>query len=189
MISKVTKGLKERVIQGDIFKNVEMIEYAQELEGFIEISKIVFPLAVVLTQDCDLEGNFRDRFCRNASEKSIHDKWLISVLMAPLYNFEHVCSGTHLSELGITMQEIKRNKTHGHNLMNNQQPRYHFVNFPDSIPIVDSVVDFKHHFTVNSRYIQKCRKSNFVCRLKPLYRENLSQRFSAFLSRIGLPDS
>ncbi len=45
---------KSRIFQGDIYKDVEFIEYAIEKDGVIEISKITFPFVVVLTQDCDL---------------------------------------------------------------------------------------------------------------------------------------
>jgi len=189
MTTRISKGIRSRVFQGDVFRNIEMIEYAEESEGYLEISKIVFPLAVVLTQDCDLESDFRHRFNRKMKNtNSDQDKWLISMLMAPLYNVEQVYLGEHLSELGMKMQRINANRTPGNYLRNNQLPRYHFISFPSSIPIVDSVVDFKHYFTVNCKYLHRIRKSNFVCRLASLYRECLSQRFSDFLSRIGLPD-
>ena len=40
----------ERLSQGDIIKDVEFIEYAIEKNGDIEVSKINFPLIIVLTQ-------------------------------------------------------------------------------------------------------------------------------------------
>jgi hypothetical protein len=36
--------------------------------------------------------------------------------------------------------------------------------------------------------LEKIRPKNFVCRLSALFREDLSQRFAAYLSRIGLPE-
>jgi hypothetical protein len=48
---KVKKTKKPRVSQGDIIRNVEYIEHVSEKSGQLEISKIVFPLVVVLTQD------------------------------------------------------------------------------------------------------------------------------------------
>ena len=71
-----------RICQGDIYKDVEFIEYAIEKAGVIEISKIVFPFVVVLTQDCDLNQDYKVR----RKETSNHDKKLISVNVAPLYN-------------------------------------------------------------------------------------------------------
>ncbi|MFZ0034863.1 MAG: hypothetical protein WAK60_07740 [Sedimentisphaerales bacterium] len=175
---------RARLSQGDIYKDVEFIEYAIEKAGVIEISKIVFPFVVVLTQDCDLNQDYTVRWSRK--DISNQDKKIISVIVAPLYNEEHVCKGEHLSELGMTMAEIK-SKTLGNNLRQNQTPRYHYLKFPKNVPIVTSVIDFKHYFTVNVEYLKKHKKENFICQIGPLYREAVSQRFSNYLSRIGLP--
>jgi len=184
---KIRTRKKARISQGDIYKDVEFIEYAIEKEGVIEISKIVFPFVVVLTQDCDLNQDYTVRWARNGSTN--HDKKIISVIVAPLYNIEHVYSGEHLSELEMYMTPIKKEKTPGKTLKQNQTPRYHYLEFPSNVPIVSSVVDFKHYFTVNVVYLKKHKKTHFICQIGPLFREDVSQRFSSYLSRIGLPES
>ncbi len=118
---------------------------------------------------------------------SDHDKKILSVIVAPLYNAEHLYNGEHLSELEMEMAKINRRKSPGNNLRQNQTPRYHFIEFPENIPIVPSVIDFKHYFTVNVEYLKRHKKKNYVCQIDVLYREDISQRFSSFLSRIGLP--
>ena len=55
------------------------------------------------------------------------------------------------------------------------------------INVVPSVIDFKHYFSVNVKYLQKVKRKQFVCMVGDLYREDISQRFASFLSRIGLP--
>jgi hypothetical protein len=77
---------------------------------------------------------------------------------------------------------------HGKELMRNNNPRYHYLKFPSDISVPDSIIDFKHYFTVNVEYLKTVKKDSFVCSLKPLFREQLSHRFAFFLSRIGLPD-
>ena len=62
---KIKTRKNARIFQGDIYKDVEFIEYAIEREGVIEISKIVFPFVVVLTQDCDLNQDYKVRLARN----------------------------------------------------------------------------------------------------------------------------
>lgn len=184
---KIDKTINsERVCQGDIIANVEFIEYAIEEEGQIEISKIVFPYVYVLTQDCDLEQEHSNRIKVN---KQNNDKHLISVIVAPLYNLEQVYDGNHLEDIGLKMQTISRkaDKTDNKILKQNNNPRYHFLEFPSDIDITDSVIDFKHYFTVNNNILLKKKKENFVCKVCELYRENISHRFSFFLSRIGLP--
>ena len=81
-----------------------------------------------------------------------------------------------------------KKKTDNKMLRDNKNPRYHFLEFDKNIRVVDSVVDFKHYFTVNTTTLQELKKDNFVCSISELYRESLSQRFANYLSRIGLPE-
>lgn len=185
MTVKVRVSKESRVSQGDVIRNVELIEYVSEKNGNLEISKILFPLVIVLTQDCDLEQDFRFRWSKKDTKNQ--DKWLLSTIVAPLYNLEHVFTGEHLSDIDMNMISISRKKTPGRNLTNNETPRYHYLDFPENIPIVPSVIDFKHYFTVGVPNLKKLKKSNFVCKLSDLYKEDVSQRFASYLSRIGLP--
>ncbi len=177
-------SIGDRICQGDILRDVSYVERTLEQEGILELSKIIFPFVIVLTQDCDLE---QDHVFRTQSKHS-QDKWLISVLVAPLYNAKHVFSGEHLLDIGIKSEPINIKKTDGRLLMQNEKPRYHYIEFPDDIPIVPSIVDFKHYFSVPIMYMREIKTANYVCTISELYREDLSQRFAAFLSRIGLPD-
>lgn len=185
-MTKISVRRHRRICQGDIFHDVEHIEHVKERGGIVEVSKIIFPNIVVLTQDCDLEQDFR--FRKPSIPGKTQDKLLISVLVAPIYNAEHVFLGEHMSALNMKMEAIKKGKSAGTFLKNNERPRYHYLDFPQSPSLVDSVVDFKHYFSLNIHYLMRIRSQNFVCRLAELHREDLSQRFAAYLSRIGLPD-
>jgi hypothetical protein len=178
-----------RIRQGDVLSDVECVERVVEREGTISVSKIVFPLAIVLAQDCDLEQEHRSRKRKKLSPDNLrqHDQWLLSVLVAPLYNVEHVFRGEHLSELGIQMASINRGKTEGDYLRQNVRPRYHYVEFPEEVPIVPSVIDFKHYFSVNGQYLNEHRRAKYVCTVGELFREQICARFASFLARIGLP--
>jgi len=184
---KTRRTRQRRIVQGDVIRSVEFIERIAEKSGILEISRIEFPLVVVLTQDCDLAQDYTFRWSQQAAGKS-EDKFLLSVLVAPLYNLEHVYTGEHLVDLGMKMEPISRNKTPGKILRNNQNPRYHFLDFGPDVPVVPSVVDFKHYFSVSLEYLREVKRDRFVCQLSPLFREDISQRFASFLSRIGLPD-
>ena len=151
------------------------------------VSKVVFPLAVVMTQDCDLEQDARYK-AKGEGRPSSDDKRLLSVLMVPMYNAEHVFQGTHLRDLQLSMTPINKNKTEGKHLKNNERPRYHYLEFSDDIPIVPQIVDFKHYFSVHLSYIESLRSKQFVCRISDMFREDLSQRFAGYLARIGLPE-
>lgn len=182
---RVKKRRSTRVSQGDILRDVEHVEYVTTKGGIVEISKITFPLVVVLTQDCDLAQDYTFRWSKPTTAN--HDKWLLSVLVAPLYNVEHVYTGEHLQDLGLKMSLINKNKSPGQYLRNNETPRYHYLEFPEDTPVTPSIVDFKHYFSANIKYLKNHKRAGFVCQLSELYREDVSQRFSSFLSRIGLP--
>jgi hypothetical protein len=185
-VIKVLRTKSARVSQGDVIRDIEVLERATVRSGIVEISRIQFPLIIVLTQDCDLEQDHRVR--RRRSVARDQDKELFSALVAPLYNAEHVFKGDHLSELGRKMMEINRSKTPGSNLMRNETPRFHYLEFPEQVPVVASVIDFKHFFSVSLHELTAKKRTNFVCQVSDLFREDISQRFASFLSRIGLPE-
>lgn len=184
---KVRIGREPRIRQGDVYRNVEFVESVIEEEGIVQVARIVFPFVVVLTQDCDLKQDFRTRYGRKGRPFN-QDKLLISVLVAPLYNLEHVYNGEHLSELGIQMCRVPRSGQTGSRLLQNKRPRYHHLSFPKEVPLADSIVDFKHYFSVTVGYLKRVRQADYVCNIAPVYREDLGQRFASFLSRIGLPE-
>lgn len=99
-------------------------------------------------------------------------------------------NGKHLENINMEMRQFsaKETSTEIKNLKNNETPRYHYFEFDEMIPIVPSVVDFKHYFSLNVTYLLEHKEKNFVCSISELYREQLSQRFSNYLARIGLPD-
>ncbi len=180
---RVNNQAGDRISQGDVYKNVEHVEYVIEHDGLIEVSKIIYPYTVVLTQDCDLEQDHLIRINKDSAE----DKSLISVLVAPLYNAEHVFSGTHLDQIGIKAEMINKTKTEGRFLLQNQRPRFHYLEFPEDIALVPLIVDFKHYFTVSVGYLLSIRGASFICKVGELFREDLCCRFADYLSRVGLP--
>ncbi len=184
---KIKKTKLTRVSQGDIYKDIDFVEYILEKDGIVEFSRITFPYVVVLTQDCELQQDYAYR--KGQSDRFLQNKMLLSVLVAPLYNAEHLFNGEHLSELDIQTTKIKKTGTEGKFILANTRPRYHYLDFPENVPIAKSVIDFKHYFSVNVEYLRKEKSKNFVCKISELYRESLSQRFANYLSRIGLPDN
>ena len=192
MAETVTKTYKDssgEINQCDIYRDIEFIEYVKEDGDSIEVSKIIFPLAIVLTQACDLQQDHNARKKIEVENKGNQDKFLISVIVAPIYNFEEFRMGTHLDQLGLMMDpKGRRNRSTCSNIMKNENKRYHYLNFAEDVEIVESVVDFKHYFTVTVNYLNAIRKEKYVCSIDSLYRELLLQRFSNFLSRIGLPE-
>ena len=184
---KVRIGREPRIRQGDVYRDVKFVESVIEEEGVIRVARIIFPFVVVLTQDCDLEQDYKARYGRKDRPPN-QDKFLISVLVAPLYNLEHVVTGEHLSKLEIQMSPVPRTGQTGSRLLQNKRPRYHYLSFPSEVPLADSIVDFKHYFSVTVEYLKRVKQKDYVCNIAPIYREDLGQRFASFLSRIGIPE-
>lgn len=186
MIKVETKRYK-RLSQGDIYRDVEWFESVTQTEDIITVEKVTFPYVIVLTQECDLKFDYEFRWGK-LKDKENQDKYLISVLVAPIYNAEHVYVGEHLSELDLKMAPVPKKHRSGDAFRQNKNPRYHYLEFPTETGMVESVIDFKHYFSVNVEYLKSIQKSNFVCRVGKLFREDISHRFASFLSRIGLPE-
>lgn len=169
-----------RINQGDIFKNITHIENWEESGKELKITRIHYPYIVILSQDCDLREDDSVR------SKEKNDKSLVSVLVAPLYNFDQFLDGEHLQELGIKACTISKNpdKTDHKNIIKNNNPRYHFLEF-DGLPKL--IIDFKHYFSLSVQYLQKVKDKQFEYPISFLHRELLCQRFANYLSRIGLP--
>lgn len=175
----------ERIRQGDIFTNIPYYESYNEAGGEFELNVFEFPYVVVLTQDCDLEQNKRARDKLDNKQETIeNDKHLFSLLVAPLYNSEHLLLGEHLSDIGIKSQR-QNSKLKGP-IISNQNARYHYIQFSDEVIIPNSIIDFKHYFSISLGYLESHLEKR-ICGINPIYRELVSQRFSNYLSRIGLP--
>lgn len=184
LVKCINSNAQDRLSQGDIYENVD---YFESWDNFYsentKISIINYPLIVVLTQDCDLQSDKKQREIKPPGSQILK-----SVLVAPLYNFEHFISGKHLEDLGITSCSISRNSTGAKNIIKNSDPRYHYFEFEDGIRIPPVVMDFKHYFSLSVDYLYRIKDENHVGRLAELFRERMSQRFANYLSRIGLPN-
>ena len=197
IVTKVVETKEERIYQGEFIKDVEYIEFYKETEGEIEISIIEFPLVVVLTQECDASQDYKNRIEDNKRRQETNGKegvernqFLLSIIVAPVYLLEDLKSGKHLENLGINCrtigsQEIKK-------IQHNADSRFHYMNVEViNNKRIEYVVDFKQYFTVNVDKLLEHKKDNkhvqFI--LGDLFKESLSQRFSNYLSRIGLPES
>lgn len=184
-----------RISQGDIYKNVWCFENISEDGNNLIVNRVFFPYVVVLTQDCDMQQH-NEYEGKKAGQ-------LFSVLVAPLYNAASFMEGKHLENLNLSANKYISSKNRGTEFMDtgqylnregiliteNQVNRFHYLGFSHSdTDLPPSVVDFKNYFSVGVNYLKNDKKDDFVCRLEPLYRELLTQRFSNYLSRIGLPN-
>jgi hypothetical protein len=174
---------RKHISQGDIFADFIYVRWAEQKGGDIDLDDIKIPFFVVLTQSCDLEQDFKDRQ-KNSDEK--RDKYIQSILVCPAYNAEKLRIGEHLKSEGLVMQQFTAEQWSV--LKKNRNFRYHFLPRNDSMGIPELVIDFKQYYTIPTHILYKIT-AKYVCSFEPLFREDVSQRFSYYLSRIGLPES
>lgn len=178
--AKPTRETLARIRQGDLFQDLEIIEDITVVKSIVSVKKISFPYAVCLNQECDLERDFND------NKENLSDKSLLHLAIAPAFIFEQFLNGSHWGKIFSNNKPQKRTDTYINKIADNEIPRYHYLNFPD-IHLPELIIDFKHFFTINRESIYSQIK-NRLCSIDDLFREKINQRFSYYISRIGLPD-
>ena len=185
----ITVNKDEHVKQGDIFKNVKYIFDFKQTEDSIEIVELTFPYVLIVSQSCDMLHASR------LISNEIHSeaKLMFSVLAVPMYERETIISGEHLRELCddkiidfkinspfITEEDKKVIKDGFHY-------RFHEIYFSDDWKIPDSIIDLKGFFTLNLTTINQIKEQR-IGRLNDWSSQQIVNKMSAFLSRVGLPD-
>lgn len=183
-------GTSGRPYQGSVYHDVSVsLLIPSEDVGGLDLKKLTLEYAVVMTQDCDLEKDHtnRSKLAEAEEEEGDHDKCLPSILVCPGSPSLRFKEGSHLEPLGLRMKPKSRKELD--KIQHNRTLRYHFLSQEPTLLVPDLVIDFKHIFTVSTDLLREryAGKKHHIARLKCPYREDLSQRFAAFLSRVGLP--
>lgn len=177
--AKATSSAPPRISQGDIFKDIDIVESLQITGSEATVRTLHFPFVICLNQECDLEQDF------NNQADPPKDISLIHLAFAPAHQFEYFLKGAHWGGIFAPSTPQKISDTKIKLLVDNEIPRYHYLKFPDTLP--ELVIDFKHFFTISRHQIYQFLPQR-LCSLDDLFREKVSQRFAYYISRIGLPD-
>lgn len=176
-----------RLSQGDLIRGAVFLERFLRDGDDITIDCVEFPLVYVLTQDCDLEGDQRVQ----EGDGETHNGFLVSAMVAPVYLKDHLKSGRHLERIRtrddkpIVMPPLGGDAWK--RIVSNSDARYHYLRFSEASELNDGVIDFKHYFTVATDALRRYRAVGYCGRLANLDRADVSQRFAAYLARIGFP--
>ncbi|SEM53234.1 hypothetical protein SAMN04487902_101335 [Prevotella sp. ne3005] len=167
-----------RIMQGDIFHNIDIVEdVIVKPDGAILLKKITFPLVICLNQDCDLHTDFIHR-TENKSGSLLH------LIVAPLFEISSFREGKNWGDLMNVGDRINSERIRY--IKANNDPRYHYVVFPEK-DMPELIIDFKYFFTINRDTLYS-RLDHKVCSVDDLFRDLINQRFCDYLSRIGLPE-
>jgi hypothetical protein len=174
----------ERIVQGDILRAVKFRDWDWDTKkNDIIIYEKKLPYITILTQDCDLEQDYRYR----TTEVKNQDKFLQPILVCPAYGWEDFIKGDHLVDYKLKM-EIISSSDQKKKIKQQQIPRYHYLEEDLENQISPLVIDFKHYYTFPVEFLRHIYKEHYAYSMEELFREALSQRFSFYLSRIGLPE-
>lgn len=176
--------LGERLHQGEILE--ALIQVRQSLEtigkdGPPQLDEVVHPFAIVMTQDCDLEQDFKLRkgICQG---------------QAPLANVLF-CEAMATTDLKA---KVPQGKDIWKRVVQNKDERYQCLEAvpPDQDLAGTGITclgcDFKRYFTVPAEEVYlriELGQTSRRGRLKTPYAEHLLSRFCIFQSRVPLPEN
>jgi len=144
------------------------------------MEEIRHPQAVVITQDCDLEQDFKAR--QAASSKNAADKLIPNILLLEAISATELLAGLSGSDI---RKRVRQNK----------DERYHVFQKVEASDDSEGAglpslgADFKRYFTVPTDELYAQLASNAkrrTCLFSP-YMEHLAKRFADFQSRVALP--
>ena len=185
------KNNTKRILQGDLITEVRIPVINEGQVTFLNSE-----YNIILSQDCDLNQDFNAHNDilsptfkeSNKQISALNNKMIPSILICPTYPAEHFRKGEHLDFLDLEMTRIgKAKSTPWKNIIHNDNPRYHYLGKSELIDLPDFVIDFKRYYTISRDYIYDIYEESYCISLNELYREDLSNRFCNFQSRIGLP--
>lgn len=173
------KRTSNRLCQGDILRDIE-------ISNFQGVTTLSLPYAVVLSQDCDLKQDYDCRFKTEKTEKDDEDKILTSILVCPAFPAVSLREGIHLE--GYKLKRQKINSDDYKKIKSNQNKRYHYLAENMDLQVPELILDFKLYYAFPSEVLYKNHGKTYLATINNLLREDLSQRFAYYLSRIGLPE-
>ncbi len=164
---------KERFCQWDILHN-------------LEYNGILLRYAVILTQECDLQQDYSSFLDLEWKTLKNYDKFITHILICPAYVSDLFCSWKHIDEKkqmrtfnSADLLKIRRN---------DEQKRYHFLQWNDELKLPELVLDFKNFITIPRDDLYSIYNEVYHCSINELFKDDLSHRFCNFLSRIWLPE-
>ena len=133
-----------------------------------------------LNQECDLESDYKQKDDKHSDANLLH------LAIAPAFNFKQFLSGSHWGGIFENNKAQKITDTTIKKIIDNEIPRYHYLNFYEK-DMPELIIDFKHFFTINKEVLYR-KMNNRICSMDNLFKEKINQRFSYYISRIGLPE-
>ena len=163
-----------------------------ESDETVEVVEFTFPMAVIISQACDVNSMGE----MISEQKGKATKFMPSILMCPIYDVEVAKKTEHINEALSTLaiekldgnKEVLFNSSEFGLARNDWHYRYHAltVKVADNVVLENTMIDFKHYFTVPASYLMNNRE-NRLFHLDDLFAEQVTLKFATYLSRVAIP--
>ena len=180
---------EEALCQGDVFSNIKYSYINEETDEYVDITEYEFPLAVIVSQACDVTSMSQMQSENNGKPT----KFMPTILLCPIYDGQAVKENKHLTDIkdkiGITLIDEKFYTSKERDItQNDMHYRFHRLEVENDgkMFIENGLVDFKHCFSVPASYLLKNRDKRLY-RLEGLFAEQVTLRFATYLSRVAIP--
>lgn len=192
MFSRSPSGIDEALRQGEILENVVELQIdpesigSEDSDSIYDINSVEHPFAIVVSQDCDLEQGYNYTFHNRGNLR--HELPMILFCQAQdVDKFRKSDMYRNLFKDGPFRRDFR----------NNDVFRYHFLQeVPAELDTRDCGlpelgIDFKRYFCIPIVEVFKRIELGHTYRrtvLESPYRDQFSQRFYNFNSRVALPE-
>ena len=189
-ISKaVVPNYEDAICQGDIYKNVRFNYIASDVDDQVKILEFEFPYAVIISQACDVIA-MEKMFVSKAGKTT---KFMPSILLCPIYDKTIAKKGEHIKDildaLSIQADDETTFKSDDYKVADRDwHYRFHNLTVSDGEKTIiqNAIIDFKHYFTLPISYLI-AHKQDRVLHLDDLFAEQLTLKYSTYLSRVAIP--
>lgn len=169
-----------RICQGDLLRDIEF----NYVKNSSEVEEIYLQYSVIISQDCDLE-QFQNKY-EEVEIGDVFNQYIPNILILPAFPATSLKEGNHLSDL-YNYKQDRINSSDWKLVKANRNDRYHYIKGDVDQQIPDLVCDFKHFFSLSFSLLKEQFGIKYLSSMSELFRESLSQRFTNYISRIGLP--
>lgn len=197
--SNYIKHRKSRICQGDLLRDFSFWTINNSINGKDLVTEVQYDFVVILSQDCDLESNnqkineYHKALRKNISSPLQFNQFLPNILFLPAFQIETIKTGNHLVNIfNITQRDgnssLWINNSKLNRIKNLDEPRFHYLDANTDYQIPELLLDFKIYYTIPLSNLIKSYKPCYIATVSELFRESLSQRYTNYLNRIGLPE-
>lgn len=179
--------------QGEILTNV--IQYkpinlnlrGEDNENEIIVQPITHPYAIIVTQDCDLDWDYKARFKGDKIVDQTNPKLLNSIILCVIDTAQKIRD--------ISDKNMMNSKEWGLVESHRHERFYFFSNIPSECELKQEglpelTADLKKVFGVDADFLYQQINLNIVarrCYLNSPYLEHFAQRYHNFHGRVALP--